>query len=81
MFDNADVNVQTLTGLGRWHALGSIACVPPSNKNSYEMVVVRCTEIRSFVQVGIFAQISIEAYKKSQVSVLKQCLFDPHWNT
>ena len=58
MFDNADVNVQTLTGLGRWHALGGIACVFPSNTNSYEMVVVRCTEIRSFVQVGIFAQIS-----------------------
>ena len=52
VFDNADVNVRTLTGLGIWHALGGIACVSPSETNSSEMEVVRSTEIWSSVQVG-----------------------------
>ena len=74
VFDNADVNVRTLTGLDIWHALGGIACVSPSETNSCEMEAVRSTEIRSSVQVGKFAQIPIKAYKKSHVSGLKQCL-------
>ncbi|KAJ8867215.1 hypothetical protein PR048_031010 [Dryococelus australis] len=29
VFDNADVNIRTLTGLGTFHSLGSIKCVTP----------------------------------------------------
>ena len=40
VFDKADVNVRTLTGLGI-HALGGIGCVSPSETNPSEMEVVR----------------------------------------
>ncbi|KAJ8876968.1 hypothetical protein PR048_021420 [Dryococelus australis] len=30
VFDNADVNVRTLTELGTFHSLGGLNCVPPS---------------------------------------------------
>lgn len=31
VFDNADFNIRTLTGLGTFHSLGGIKCVSPSN--------------------------------------------------
>ena len=32
MFDNADMNVRTLTGYGIWHVLCGIACVTPTGE-------------------------------------------------
>ena len=43
--------------------------------NYFEMEVVRSTEIRSSIRVGKIAQIPSKAYKKPQVSGLKQCIF------
>ena len=40
VFDNADVNVRTLAGLGTWYAFEGIECVSPSETNSSEMEVV-----------------------------------------
>ena len=75
VFDNADVNIRTLTGLGTWHAMGGIACVTPVGAEHTETEIPRSTRIRSAAQIGEFAQIPIRKYRKSQVAGLKKCVF------
>ena len=75
VFDNADINIRTLTGLGTWHAMGGIACVTPVGAEHTETEIPRSTRIRSAAQIGEFAQIPIRKYRKSQVAGLKKCVF------
>ena len=75
VFDNADVNIRTLTGLGTWHAMGGIACVTPVGAEHTETEIPRSTRIRSAAQIGNFAQIPIRKYKESQVTGLNKCVF------
>ena len=75
VFDNADVNIRTLTGLGTWHAMGGIACVTPVGAEHTETEIPRSTRIKSAAQIGEFAQIPIRKYRESQVTGLKKCVF------
>ena len=46
VFDNADVNIRTLTGLGTWHAMGGIASVTPVGAEHTETEIPRSTRIK-----------------------------------
>ena len=77
VFDNADVNIRTLTGSGTWHAMGGIACVTPVGAEHTETEIPRSTRIRSAAQLGEFAEIPIKRYRKSEVAGLRRCVFGP----
>ena len=63
VFDNADINIRTLTGNGTWHVMGGISAITPSN-NISEPVFCRSTEVRSTLTLGKFAEILIQKYRK-----------------
>ena len=71
VFDNADVNIKTLDGLGTFHALGGIKCVTPS------VSVSQCPPVERKVGTKCDAtsnQISIKPYKKPHISGLKNII-------
>lgn len=77
VFDNADVNIRTLTGLGTWHAMGGIACVNPMGADPLVQEIPRSTHIRSAAQLGEFAQVPIKRFQKPNVPGLKQHIVGP----
>ena len=64
VFDNADINVRTLTGHNTWHTLGGIVAGTPTGDRDVEPVIPRSTQIRCSDYVGQFSQIPIHKYKK-----------------
>ena len=62
VFDNADVNVCTLTGRDTWHALGGIACTATTETSVPDEPLI--TVVRSAQERGRFSQIPIKTYRK-----------------
>ena len=77
VFDNAEVNIRTLTGLGTWHAKGGTASVTPGGAEHSETEIPRSARIRSAAQIWEFAQFPTKKYRKSEVADLKRCVFGP----
>ncbi|XP_064120382.1 uncharacterized protein LOC135225033 [Macrobrachium nipponense] len=76
VFDNADIDTHTLTGLGTWHVLGGIAGVTPAGE-IVEENLPRSTQVQSVVDAGRFAQLPTKKYKKPQVPGLRNVLIKP----
>ena len=65
VFDNADVNVCTLTGRDTWHALGGIACTATTETSVPDEPL---TVVRSAQEHGRFSQIPNKTYRKKNGS-------------
>ena len=78
VFDNADIDTHTLTGLGTWHVLGGIAGVTPAGE-CLEQQLPRTTKVlpAAATATGRFAKIPIRKYKKPQVPPLKNMSISP----
>lgn len=76
VFDNADIDTRTLTGLGTWHVLGGIAGVTPVGECE-EQQLPRSTRVRSVALAGRFAEIPTRKYKKPQFPALKSVFIGP----
>ena len=79
VFDNADVNVCTLTGtVDTWHALGGIACTATTESSVRdEPLITRCTVVRSAQEHGRFSQITIKTYRKKKCLEWRSALICP----
>ena len=77
VFDNADIDVRTLTGHNTWHTLGGIVAGTPTIDRDVEPVIPRSTQIRCSDYVGQFSQISMHKYKKISGTGLKKCFIGP----
>ena len=64
IFDNVDLNIHTLTGLGTWHAMGGLACSTPCNPDKEERLLPRSTKVRSAAVLGEFGQIPVLPFKR-----------------
>lgn len=73
VFDNADINVRSLTGLDTFHVMGGIVASAP-HQDSSELDIHRNTNIRRAVELGHFGQIPIKAYRKPRGTGLKQVI-------
>ena len=72
IFDNADLNICTLTGLGTWHCMGGIVAGTPSVGNQAEPDIPRTIKIRPAEQLYNFANIPITQYKRQKNAGLKK---------
>ena len=72
IFDNVDLNIHTLTGLGTWHAMGGLACSTPCNPDKEERLLLRSTKVRSAAVLGILPFINLDPTDLSTIySALK----------
>ena len=63
IFDNADFNVNTLTGHDTFHAMGGLACVtPPCDKP--KPIIKRSAEVQPLELSGMFGNIDLCQYEK-----------------
>lgn len=76
VFDNADIDIRTLTGHGTWHAMGGIAGITPGGDYT-EPVLPRSTTVRPAADVGRYAEIPLKNYRKPAVPGLKQVIIGP----
>ena len=72
IFDNADLNIRTLTGLGTWHCMGGIVAGTPSVGNQAEPDIPRTIKICPAEQLYNFANIPITQYKRQKNAGLKK---------
>ena len=77
VFDNADINVRTLTGHDTWHTLGGIVAGTPGGGSGVEPSILRSTSVRSPAEIGQFSQIPIQKYKKQSGAALKKVFISP----
>lgn len=79
IFDDADINVRTLTGHGTWHVLGGIACVTHVGEKSVTPVISRSTEgvDKNVNQSGQFGHVPIKVYKKRAAPGFKSIKIGP----
>ena len=56
VFDNADINVCTVSGYDIWHMMGEIGVSTPAS-NTVEPKIKRSTKIRPAIELGHFIQI------------------------
>lgn len=77
VFDNADLNIRTLTGLGTWHCMGGIVAGTPSVDNQAEPLIPRAIKIREAEQLYKFASIPITQYKRQKNAGLKKVKVGP----
>lgn len=78
VFDNADINIRTLTGLDTWHTMGGIVAQTPGDFDHGDVTgrnILRSTEERTAVQLGQFSQIPIQHYKKKKDAGVKLEVF------
>ena len=76
IFDNADIDIRTLTGLGTWHVMGGIAASTP-RQNNVETDIPRSTKTRSASEISQFSQIPIKKYTKSPGIGINQVVIGP----
>lgn len=62
--DNADVNVNTLDGLGTFHSMGMINCVTPKANNRTSRGLFRVTDVPSAAVLGNFGHITVETFER-----------------
>ena len=74
VFDNADVNVRTLNGLGTFHATGGIKCVTPAAGVKTNLTVIRGKAKASHPSTYPFA-IPIVPYKHPTSKPLQEITF------
>ena len=74
VFDNADVNVRTLNGLGTFHATGGIKCVTPAAGVKTNLTVIRGKAQASHPSTYPFA-IPIVPYKHPTSKPLQEITF------
>jgi hypothetical protein len=79
IFDNADINVRTLTGHGTWHVMGGLACVTPTGDEAVEPTIPRSTQRvdRCIVPKGQFGHVQIKVYKKPKIAGFKSITIGP----
>ena len=76
MFDNADVNVATLTGHNTFHAMSGIACVTPEGTVA-KLPLQRTVKLPQAELVEAFGQVRIRTYAKPTVPDLKSVSVEP----
>ena len=76
IFDNADIDTRTLTGLNTWHVLGGAAATTPSREYE-EPLIPRSTTVRHAEELGHLAEIPIRKYKKPAKSGLRKVVVQP----
>ena len=77
VFDNADINIHTLTGSDTWHVMGGIAASTPASCEPSEPTIQRSTQVRAAMQLGQFSQIPIQRYRKARGAGLKTAFIGP----
>lgn len=76
MFDNADLNVETVTGHNTFNNMGGNTCVtPPGVVNTSP--IKRSVKLQSADKVGAFGHIPIKTYSKPAVLGLRSVVIDP----
>ncbi|KAG1674525.1 ETS-related transcription factor Elf-3 [Nymphon striatum] len=77
IFDNADINVRTLTGHGTCHVMSGIACVTPTGEETAQRSTQRVE--RSIVPYlkGQFGHVLIKMYNKSNTTGFKSITIRP----
>lgn len=73
VFDNADFNVRTLTGIGTFHSLGGIKCVSPSNAVIIQSTFPRDTSTKIYSEAN---QIPLLSYKP-HANGMKNVILEP----
>ena len=76
IFDNADINVSTLTGHDTFHAMGGIACVTPPTEIP-QPKLMRQKNIPSIEFAGKFGYIELKHYRKPTAPGLKSVTISP----
>ncbi|KAG1698121.1 Serine/threonine-protein kinase MRCK alpha [Nymphon striatum] len=81
IFDNADINVRTLTGHGTCHVMSGIACVTPTGEETAQPTIPRSTQRveRSIVPnlKGQFGHVPIKMYNKPNTTGFKSITIRP----
>ena len=77
VYDNADINVRTLTGLDTWHAMGGIVASTPAQEGAVEPDIHRSTKVRNAEQLGQFSQIDVKVYKKKKGEGVNKVIVGP----
>ena len=76
VFDNADIDTRTLTGLWTWHAMSGVIGITPA-RDHVEPQLPRSFTVRSAVNVGRFADIPLRRHTKPSSPGLKQVCIGP----
>ena len=76
VFDNADINIATLTGHDTFHSMGGIACITPPGETRQQNLK-RPKNIPDTELTGKFGQIEVEEYHKPAESGLKSTIIGP----
>ena len=71
VYDNADLNIRTLTGLGTWHVMGGIVAGTPSVGREAEAEIKRSVKIRPAKDLYKFANVTIIPFKRKKNEGLK----------
>ena len=77
VFDDADINIRTLTGLGTFHVMGGIVAGIPSVGEQAEPEIVRSIKIRPAKELYKFANVQITPYKRKKHEGLKTLKVGP----
>lgn len=64
VFDNADVNINTIDGLNTFHSMGGIQCVTPSVSVTSDIAITRLSKLPAHT-VGQFGSFSLKTYQNS----------------
>ncbi|KAF4527646.1 hypothetical protein B566_EDAN010870, partial [Ephemera danica] len=72
VFDNADINVATLTGHGTFHCLGGIVCVTPASALQIDEKFERVSKIDPAIIVGEINKIAVQICRVVPSSGLRQ---------
>lgn len=72
IFDNADVNINTIDGNNTFHAMGGIQCTgtTPESLRSNETIMERAKQITCEATIGEFGKNPVTAFQKSAKSYL-----------
>ena len=76
VFDNADVDIRTLTGHGTWHAMGGIVGITPCG-TYVEPVINRFTKLRPATDIGKHAEIPLKKWRKPSEPGMKNVIISP----
>lgn len=68
VFDNADVNVETIDGSNTFHAMGGIQCITPATSNSSGGAISRVGVVPKASAVGKFGAIPLVTFEKFKSS-------------
>ncbi|CAH1155651.1 unnamed protein product [Phaedon cochleariae] len=65
VFDNADVNINTIDGLNTFHTMGGIQCVTPSTTVSSDGKIKRLSNIPRAHTIGQFGNVPLRTFHKT----------------